>query len=100
MTNQPRKLSTKSQHKIILEQIQQVPKNTFDLRDQGIVQVPTRVSELRDQGHNIISFWSYVEQDGEERRIGAYVKLLGKWKKPKGRVKLAASLEEALKNEG
>lgn len=100
MTNQRKKLSSKSQQEIILEQLKGGAKNTFDLRDKGIVQVPTRVSELRDQGHNIISFWSYIEQDSEELRIGAYVRLSGKWKKPEGRVKLAANLEEALKNGG
>ena len=59
------------------------------------MQVPVRVSELRAAGFNIVSYWSEVEQDGRKHRIGTYALLPGKWKKPTGRVKLAANFEEA-----
>lgn len=98
MPNKNTSISTEGQHSIIVKELRKGPKNTFDLRDEGVVQVSTRVLELRERGVNIVSYWTRVDLNGENRRIGEYALLPGKWKPHKGRVKLAASDEDACRD--
>lgn len=81
-----------------MKELRKGPKNTFDLRNEGVVQVSTRVLELREKGLNIVSYWSRVDFNGENRKIGEYALLPGKWKHREGRVKIPANFEDACRD--